>query len=103
MHSKATIEKIRKARTGKKHSAETKAKIQAAMLERAAMIKQGLLPAFKHSDATKAKMRKSALKRKVKPTKKALKASAESRKSRAEARKVGKALTRNPSLKSRRN
>ena len=69
-HSKETKSKIRKARRGTHQSVETKAKIQAAMLERAEWVRQGLLPRFQHSEATKAKMRKSAKHRK--PSQKAM-------------------------------
>lgn len=79
-HSKATKAKIRKARLGTHHTPATIAKIQAAMLERAALVRAGLLPAYHHSEATKAKMRKAARHRK--PSRKAILASVSSRKDR---------------------
>jgi hypothetical protein len=63
-HSKKTIEKIRKARTGTKHSAETIAKIKTTMMARAKLMKEGLLPKFKHTEKTKRLMRKKAKRRK---------------------------------------
>ena len=63
-HSKATREKIRKARLGKHHSKATIAKIKAAMLERAALVRAGVLPAHHHSEETKRRMRKAAKNRK---------------------------------------
>ena len=69
-HTKLTKDKIRKARLGTHQSPETIEKIRQAMLERAEMVRQGLLPAYHHSAATKAKMRKAARHRK--PSKKAI-------------------------------
>lgn len=79
-HTKATKEKIRKARTGKKHTQATKDKIRTAMLERAQLVRLGILPPYRHNVATLRKMRKAARNRK--PSRKAVKASVTARKER---------------------
>jgi hypothetical protein len=86
-HTKATREKIRKARLGKHHSPETREKIRQALLERGALVKAGFLPAFHHSEKTKRLLRRKAKGRK--PSKKAIAASVAARQVKALDRKVG--------------
>jgi len=85
-----------KAHKGKKHSAQTIAKISAARRERQDLIDAGLLEPFRHSKQTKAYLRKLALKQKRKPGRKALKNSISSRsdlsKTRKEVTAINKAL-----------
>lgn len=89
-HSKATIEKIRKARLGKKHSPETIEKIRAAAIDRATLVAMGLLKPYRHTEASKRKMREAAKHRK--PSRKAVKASVAVRKARKADRQLAKTL-----------
>ena len=73
-HSKATRAKMSASHTGKKHSEGTKQKIRQAMLERAELVRLGLLPPFRHSPETIKLLKRKAKHRKV--TDKARKASA---------------------------
>ena len=84
--SQTTKAKISRAMLGHKHTEATKQKLRERLLERAVLVKAGVLPAFHHSEETKEKLRKLAQGRK--PSQACLAASTAARKEKAFLRKM---------------